>query len=604
VIFLYRFDKHKTKNGIDFVLNEGIAEDMYPDLELLLRPLVRSMCTFLMDYKNYSKTDTIFSGTILDTNELEVTFSEGLGKYVGAYEKSMVFEQGKLIAEILAKVMDRRSKESSTTPITVQQVKGTAGKRTERMRTDRPLAATNRPKKKKHSKKGTSTFRGIGWLPTLAAELDTMAQATANQVRALEAGLDSPHVFDDQVINHSIQVHRKAIDRCTWNRKQLDRWLSQDLDPGRRLEVERLVEVNDRVLAGNERVLDLCSQIKQGTINRIMEEDDFDLAVGALTGKYKMPEFDPPPMATSLERVEAAQAIHEFVESVLAEGGGDDDIVNHPEMTNYARLLMGIRVSAQPEEIDSLVKMFSGFGYFAKLLENMIEMLQEFRGNPDSGAFHPPHKKDPVKNSPTAKGNTRSNVHRLLTPLAMNRQFIEDFISADAPCFAMGVVEEARRPLGCMALRTLEAIPAEVSSGGFSFGHSILGNSQFEVLHFIFEFYGFKKFNVLLNPNNPLVQSVLTMMIESGEYFFFALSPNNSATAFRSEIGQEALCGIEANIARIKGSKTSDSEYERAISDFLKNPEPPGTMLDWVCRDNMGYLDLSGDTVALNPSKR
>lgn len=190
------------------------------------------------------------------------------------------------------------------------------------------------------------------------------------------------------------------------------------------------------------------------------------------------------------------------------------------------------------------------------------------------------------------------------TPLSMNRQFVEDFISADAPCFAMGVVEEAERPLGCMALRTLEAIPAKVSSGGFNFGHSILGNSQFEVLHFIFEFYGFKKFNVLVNPNNPLVQSVLSMMIESGEYFFFALSPNNSATAFKSEIGQETLCGIEAYLPRIKASKTSDSQYDRAISDFLKNPEPPGTMLDWVCRDNMEYLDLSRDTVTLNPSKR
>lgn len=269
---------------------------------------------------------------------------------------------------------------------------------------------SNRPKKKKQSKKGASTFRGISWLPTLAEELDTMAKATANQLRALEAGLDSPHIFDDQVINHSSRVHRKAIDHCVRNREQLDRWLSQELDPGQRREVERLIEVNERVLAGNERVLDLCSQIKRGTIDRIMEEDDFDLAVGALTGKYKMPEFDSPPMATPLERVEAAQGVHEFVESVLAGGGGDDDIVNHPEMTNYARLLMGIRMSAQPEEIDSLVKMFSGFGYFAKLLENMIEMLQQFKGHGDSGVFHPPRREDALrgsaKNPPPPRGNT------------------------------------------------------------------------------------------------------------------------------------------------------------------------------------------------------
>ena len=269
---------------------------------------------------------------------------------------------------------------------------------------------SSRPKKKKQSKKGTSTFRGIGWLPTLAEELDAMAKATANQARALEGGLDSPHIFDDQVINHSARVHQKAIDHFIRNREQLDRWLSQELDPGQRREVERLIEVNERVLAGNERVLDLCSQIKRGTIDRIMEEDDFDLAVGALTGKYGMPEFDSPPMAAPLERFEAAQAIHEFVESVLAGGGGDDDIVNHPEMRNYALLLMKIRVSALAEEIDSLVKMFSGFGYFAKLLENMIEMLQEFKEHADSGAFQQPRRedalKDSAKNPPPPPDNT------------------------------------------------------------------------------------------------------------------------------------------------------------------------------------------------------
>lgn len=268
---------------------------------------------------------------------------------------------------------------------------------------------SNRPKKK-CPRKGPPTPQDISWLPTIAEQLDSIAKATANQIRTLEEGREAQQVFDDQIINHTIRVHEKAIDRCNPYREQFDRWLSQELDPGQRREVERLIEVNERVLAGNERVLDRCRQIKRGTIDRTMEEDDFDLAVGALTGKYGMPEFDSPPMAAPLERFEAALAIHQFVESVLAEGDGDDDIVNHPEMTNYARLLMGIRVSALAEEIDSLVKMFSGFGYFAKLLEKMIEMLQEFKEHADSGAFHEPRREDALndsaKNPPPPRGNT------------------------------------------------------------------------------------------------------------------------------------------------------------------------------------------------------
>lgn len=193
-------------------------------------------------------------------------------------------------------------------------------------------------------------------------------------------------------------------------------------------------------------------------------------------------------------------------------------------------------------------------------------------------------------------------IHRLLVPLTMNRQFVEDFISADVPCFAMGVVQERKIRLGCLALRTAEAIPTDVSRAGFNFGHTVLGTSRFEVLHFSFEFYGFQTFNVLVNPNNPIVQTVLDMMIERGEYFFFALSSNNSVTVFKSELRQESLWGIKANLSRIKDSKTTALEYDGAIFSFAAKPEPPGIMLHWACRDNADYLDLTGDTITLNPS--
>jgi hypothetical protein len=65
-------------------------------------------------------------------------------------------------------------------------------------------------------------------------------------------------------------------------------------------------------------------------------------------------------------------------------------------------------------------------------------------------------------------------------------------------------------------------IPAELSTGGVCFGHSIQGSASFEVVQFMFEFYGFATYNALFDPNNPLALAVLTAMVESGDYFFFA----------------------------------------------------------------------------------
>ena len=116
-----------------------------------------------------------------------------------------------------------------------------------------------------------------------------------------------------------------------------------------------------------------------------------------------------------------------------------------------------------------------------------------------------------------------SEVYPLLATLSVNHQFMSDFLSAETPCFALGMVEEGKRRCGFLALRPNEVIPPEISDAGFLFDHGLLGNADFEVVHFAFHSYGFKTYNVLVNPNNPLVQTVLTTMVESGAYFFFAL---------------------------------------------------------------------------------
>ena len=117
-----------------------------------------------------------------------------------------------------------------------------------------------------------------------------------------------------------------------------------------------------------------------------------------------------------------------------------------------------------------------------------------------------------------------SNVTRLLPTLAVNGQLMRDFLAAPAPCFTLGVVEERRRPRGCLALRPAEPIPSEVTAGGFNLGHALLGTPTYEVVQFAFQFYGFETYHVLVNPSNSLAQTVLTSMVESGEYFFFAFA--------------------------------------------------------------------------------
>jgi hypothetical protein len=48
-------------------------------------------------------------------------------------------------------------------------------------------------------------------------------------------------------------------------------------------------------------------------------------------------------------------------------------------------------------------------------------------------------------------------------------------------------------------LRPAEVIPPEISGLGFNFGHALLGTTEFEVIQFVFHFYGFETYNMLVN---------------------------------------------------------------------------------------------------------
>ena len=189
----------------------------------------------------------------------------------------------------------------------------------------------------------------------------------------------------------------------------------------------------------------------------------------------------------------------------------------------------------------------------------------------------------------------------MLPVLTVNRSFMYEFMDAETPCGALGLVEEGGRLSGFVALHLDEDIPSQVTARGFRFGHSLLGGDTFEVIHLAFAFYGFRIYNLLINPNNPLVQSVLQRMLEDEDYFFFALSSTGRATAFRSEMGQDVLFYIKAHLPRVRHSTTTEVQYDLARLAFANNPRPPGTLLYWACRDNMAFLDLSTDRLELNP---
>lgn len=275
----------------------------------------------------------------------------------------------------------------------------------------------------------------------------------------------------------------------------------------------------------------------------------------------------------------------------------DDLWLNEEQLARWQKLSLS---ASQRQEVERLV------GQVAKLRETLSAILtladELKQGTIDtilamedgelarevlSGQRKPPV---PRKPAPTSLPN-----------LTVNADFIREFLATRAPCGALGLVEIEGAPCGLVALRPDQRIPPEILNPGFAFGHSMLGTADYEVLHFAFRFYGFATYNLLLNPNNPVVQKVIATMVATGDYFFFALDADQHVTAFRSEMEAQTLSGLSGHLSRLQRSQTTPTQYEQAVSQFARQPAPPGTLLSWVCQNNVESLDLTRNRLDLTP---
>ena len=81
-----------------------------------------------------------------------------------------------------------------------------------------------------------------------------------------------------------------------------------------------------------------------------------------------------------------------------------------------------------------------------------------------------------------------NTVRPALPTLTVNRRFMMDFIAREPPCLALGLVEVEGSQCAMITLRLSEALPREVSTAGFAFGHTLYGGDGWAVVHFAFEF--------------------------------------------------------------------------------------------------------------------
>ena len=130
----------------------------------------------------------------------------------------------------------------------------------------------------------------INWQPLsmipLFLEIATgMLDSAQDQLGNLEQVEHKPHVLDDEIIRRLSKLYPEQKEDIPFMLEQCQRWEKETGDFEQIKKITSIKNALRKLQITIEKILPLVDYCKDRTINKIMEKDDFELALDFLTGK-------------------------------------------------------------------------------------------------------------------------------------------------------------------------------------------------------------------------------------------------------------------------------------------------------------------------------
>ena len=133
-------------------------------------------------------------------------------------------------------------------------------------------------------------WQPIEKLSLITRVIDGMLQATNEQYETLQPARQQPYILDDNTVNRTIQVYTDQKDDLWVFDEQLNKWKAGRLTSAQRAEVERLQGQIQKLYEMNTTILFLAEELKEVTIERLLEKDDAEVGLEYLLGTLGKPK--------------------------------------------------------------------------------------------------------------------------------------------------------------------------------------------------------------------------------------------------------------------------------------------------------------------------
>ena len=122
----------------------------------------------------------------------------------------------------------------------------------------------------------------------IASLIDGMVSDTREQWETLQPARVKPHVLDSALVERIERAYSEQLDTSALFLEQLSRWRKGPLSAEQSNEVTRLEGQVATLRANLTSILDLAAEVKDHTIDKILDRDDLALGLDVLLGKHRL----------------------------------------------------------------------------------------------------------------------------------------------------------------------------------------------------------------------------------------------------------------------------------------------------------------------------
>jgi hypothetical protein len=133
----------------------------------------------------------------------------------------------------------------------------------------------------------TPNWQPVSALPMIASLIDGMVADTSAQWETLQPARAKPHVLDSALVERIERAYSEQLDTSALFKEQLSRWRKEILSLEQSKEIMRLEGQVEALRANLTNILGLADEVKDHTIDKILDKDDLALGLDVLLGKHR-----------------------------------------------------------------------------------------------------------------------------------------------------------------------------------------------------------------------------------------------------------------------------------------------------------------------------